>query len=72
MSKFDKLKQIRNLCVDESWNLGYLDEKIDTDYDIYLGRAELADSILEIIGENCDEYQRLLDDGTLVEETNEG
>lgn len=72
MSKFDKLKQIRNLCVDESWNLGYLDEKIDTDYDIYLGRAELADAILEIIGEDCDEYQRLLDDGTLVEETNEG
>jgi|TARA_R110001583_G_scaffold120667_1_gene271965 hypothetical protein len=68
MSEFDKLKQIRDLCSDESWNIGYLDERVDTDYDIYLGRAELADAILKIIGE---EMHKKLGNVKWEEETNE-
>ena len=46
----------------------YLNERVDTDYDIYLGRAELADAILEIIGE---EMNKKLGDVKWEEETNE-
>ena len=93
MIEFDKLKRIRDLCSHESWNFGYVDSSHSLDQTLYRqGRAEFAQSILELIGktmneklgdveedyqsifneeEDCDEYQRLLDDGTLVEETNE-
>jgi hypothetical protein len=70
VSEFDKLKRIRDLCSHESWNIGYLDERVDTDYDIYLGRAELADSILKIIGKEMhkklgdveEDYQTIFND----------
>tara|TARA_R100001594_G_scaffold134469_1_gene175642 strand:+ start:336 stop:620 length:285 start_codon:yes stop_codon:yes gene_type:complete len=90
--EFNKLKRIRDLCSHESLLFGRSPNYIRNFGYYRQGRAEFAQSILELIGEtmnkklgdveedyqsifneeeDCDEYQRLLDDGTLVEETNE-
>jgi hypothetical protein len=49
MIELDKLKRIRDLCSHESWNFGYVDDY--DDQKLYRqGRAEFAQSILELIG----------------------
>ena len=74
MKEFNKLKRIRDLCSHESWNYS-LDPNADSS--LYLrGRAEFAQSILELIGKTMNEklgdveedYQSIFNE---EEETNE-
>ena len=72
----DKLKQIKEICQSE---IEMNDEQIklltDGTQEYCEGRQEFAIEVLKIALdlhlEEPDEYQMLIDDGTLVEETNE-
>lgn len=48
-----KLKQLRDLCSGETFAFGYMDDRYEgePDFEVCRGRAELAQSILELIGE---------------------
>jgi hypothetical protein len=77
----DKVKQIRELCKSEiEMNEEQIKLLTDGTQEYCEGRLEFAIEVLKIAVdldmnlhfEEPDEYQMLIDDGTLVEETNEG